>query len=50
MQLTHIAVAAFSLTQEGYAYVLLRDQEIVERSKQLNVIPLLMIRNFRRKW
>ena len=46
-QLTYIAVAAFSLTEEGYAYVLLRDQEIVVRSKQLDVTPLLMIRNFR---
>jgi spore germination protein len=44
-QLTYIAVAAFSVTEEGYAYVTLRDQEIVLRSKQLNVIPLLMIRN-----
>ncbi|WP_428910921.1 glycosyl hydrolase family 18 protein [Niallia sp. Krafla_26] len=46
-ELTYIAVAAFSVTEEGYAYVFLRDQEIVERSKRLNVIPLLMIRNFR---
>jgi spore germination protein len=46
-ELTYIAVAAFSITEEGYAYVLLRDQEIVVRSKQLNVSPLLMIRNFR---
>ena len=46
-ELTYIAVAAFSITEEGYAYVILRDQEIVVRSKQLNVSPLLMIRNFR---
>ena len=46
-ELTYIAVAAFSITEEGYAYVLLRDQEIVVRSKKLNVSPLLMIRNFR---
>ena len=46
-QLSYIAVAAFSMTEEGYAYVTLRDQEIVVRSKQLNVTPLLMIRNFR---
>ena len=46
-QLSYIAVAAFSMTEEGYAYVTLRDQEIVVRSKQLNVTPLLMIRNYR---
>ena len=45
-ELTYIGVAAFSITEEGYAYVILRDQEIVVRSKQLNVSPLLMIRNF----
>ncbi|WP_338471710.1 LysM peptidoglycan-binding domain-containing protein [Niallia sp. XMNu-256] len=46
-QLTYIAVAAFSITEEGNAYALLKDQLIVERSKQLNVSPLLMIRNFK---
>lgn len=46
-QLTYIAVAAFTVTEEGNAYVFLRDQEIVARSKQINVTPLLMIRNFR---
>ena len=45
-QLTFIGLAAFSLTEEGYAFVALRDQEIVARSKQLNITPLLMIRNF----
>lgn len=48
-RLTYIAVAAFSVTEEGYAYVFLRDQEIVARSKQLNVTPLLMIRNVSRE-
>ena len=45
-QLTFIGLAAFSLTEEGYAFVALRDQEIVVKSKELNVTPLLMIRNF----
>lgn len=44
-QLTYLAIVAFSLTQEGHAYVLLNDQELVARSRQNNVVPLLMIRN-----
>lgn len=44
--LTYLAVVAFSLTSEGYAYVELDDLELVSRSWQLNVTPLLMIRNF----
>lgn len=45
-QLTYIAVVSYSLTAEGYAYVLLEDREIVARSRQLNIVPLLMIRNY----
>lgn len=45
-ELTYLAVVAFSLTEEGYAYVLLNDLELVSRSRQHNVTPLLMIRNF----
>ncbi len=41
-QLTYLAVV-----EEGYAYVELNDSAIVSRSRQLNVIPLLMIRNFK---
>ncbi len=44
-QLTYLAIVAFSLTQEGYAYVLLDDRQLVSRSRQSNVVPLLMIRN-----
>lgn len=44
-QLTYLAVVAFSLTAKGEAYVLLNDRELVSRSRQLNVTPLLMIRN-----
>jgi spore germination protein len=46
-QLTFLAISAFSLTDEGDAYVELNDSLIVSRSRQLNVIPLLMIRNFK---
>ncbi|WP_338451123.1 LysM peptidoglycan-binding domain-containing protein [Niallia oryzisoli] len=44
-QLTYLAIAAYSLTNEGYAFMKLNDGGLVERSRQLNVIPLLMIRN-----
>lgn len=46
-QLTYLAVAAFTLTDEGYAYNELADQAIVLRSRERNVIPLLMIRNLK---
>jgi spore germination protein len=43
--LTFLAVAAYSFTDEGYAFVGMDDTAIVKRSKELNVIPLLMIQN-----
>jgi spore germination protein len=46
-QLTYLAVVAYSLTDEGYAYAVLNDTDIITRSWQRNVIPLLMIRNFK---
>jgi spore germination protein len=45
-QLTYLAVVAYSFTAEGYAYNEIEDTAIVARSKQLNITPLLMIRNF----
>jgi spore germination protein len=45
-QLTYLAVVAYSFTAEGYAYNEIEDAAIVSRSKQLNITPLLMIRNF----
>ncbi|MEH7274490.1 glycosyl hydrolase family 18 protein [Neobacillus vireti] len=45
-QLTYLAVVAYAFTSEGYAYNLIQDTAIVARSKQLNITPLLMIRNF----
>jgi spore germination protein len=45
-QLTYLAVVAYSFTAKGYAYNEIEDSAIVARSKQLNITPLLMIRNF----
>lgn len=45
--LTYLAIVSYTMTDEGYAYVLLEDREIIARSKELNVSPLLMIRNYR---
>ena len=45
-QLTYLAVVAYSFTAEGYAYNEIEDSAIVSRSKQLDITPLLMIRNF----
>ncbi|WP_332632742.1 LysM peptidoglycan-binding domain-containing protein [Halalkalibacter flavus] len=44
-QLTYLAVVSYSFTEEGWAYVDLPDDQIPERARQLNVVPLLMIRN-----
>ncbi|WP_342431762.1 glycosyl hydrolase family 18 protein [Neobacillus sp. FSL H8-0543] len=45
-QLTYLAVVAYSFTNEGYAYNEIEDLVIVRRSLELNITPLLMIRNF----
>lgn len=45
-QLTYLAVVAYSFTTEGYAFNEIEDTAIVAKSKQLNITPLLMIRNF----
>lgn len=44
--LTYLSIVSYSLTNEGYAYILLDDTELITESKRLNVVPLLMIRNF----
>ena len=46
-QLTYLAIVAYSLTDEGYAYAELNDAVIIRRSWQRNVTPLLMIRNLK---
>ena len=43
--LTYVAVVAFSFTDEGYAYVIGNDAPIVRKSRELNVIPLLLVQN-----
>lgn len=45
-QLTFLSIVAYSFTEEGFAYNEIEDTELVARSKQLNIAPLLMIRNF----
>lgn len=44
-KLTFLAVAAYSFTAEGYAYLGMDDTAIVKRSKELNVIPMLLVQN-----
>ncbi|MFL6561615.1 MAG: glycosyl hydrolase family 18 protein, partial [Bacillus sp. (in: firmicutes)] len=43
--LTYVAVVAYSFTKEGYAFNQVKDAALVARSKQLNIVPLMMIRN-----
>ncbi|MFC3883586.1 LysM peptidoglycan-binding domain-containing protein [Bacillus songklensis] len=44
--LTYLAIVAYSFTTEGNVVAELNDTTIISRSKQLNVIPLLTVRNF----
>lgn len=44
--LTYLAVVAYSFTNEGFAFNESDDTAIVDRCNQLNITPLLMIRNF----
>jgi spore germination protein len=45
-QLTYLAVVAYSFTNEGFAFNEIEDSAIVTKCKQVNITPLLMIRNF----
>lgn len=45
-QLTYVAVVAYSFTNEGFAYNIIEDSAIVAKCKQVNIKPLLMIRNY----
>ncbi|QCJ42987.1 LysM peptidoglycan-binding domain-containing protein [Bacillus sp. S3] len=45
-QLTYGAIVAYSFTEEGYAYNETEDADIIARCMELNITPLLMIRNF----
>jgi spore germination protein len=44
-KLTFLAIVGYSFTNEGYAYAGMDDSAIVIRSKELNVIPLLVVQN-----
>lgn len=46
-QLTYLAITAYSLTDQGFAYNVLEDRKIVTKSREVHVIPLLMIRNLK---
>ncbi|PKG21754.1 LysM peptidoglycan-binding domain-containing protein [Niallia nealsonii] len=45
-QLTYVAIVNYSFTAEGFAFYQIDDSAIISRCKQLNIIPLLMIRNY----
>ena len=45
-QLTYLAIVNYSFTTEGFAFYQIDDFAIITRCKQLNITPLLMIRNF----
>ena len=45
-QLSFVAIVAYSFTNEGFTYMEADDSAIVEKSKQVGVTPLLMLRNF----
>ncbi|MFJ7726987.1 glycosyl hydrolase family 18 protein [Neobacillus sp. NPDC097160] len=44
--LTYLAIVAYSFTNEGFAFNTIEDASIVMRCKELNITPLLMIRNY----
>src|ERR1700730_17869823 len=44
-QLTYLAVVAYSFTNEGFAYNEIDDSAIVAKCKQVNITPLLLIKN-----
>ncbi|MEH7097421.1 glycosyl hydrolase family 18 protein [Neobacillus vireti] len=45
-QLTYVAVVNYAFTNEGYAFAQIDDTAIVTKCRQLNMTPLLMIRNY----
>ncbi|EKN64845.1 glycosyl hydrolase [Neobacillus bataviensis LMG 21833] len=45
-QLTYLAIVSYSFTNEGFAFNVTNDAAIVTRCKELNITPLLMIRNY----
>jgi spore germination protein len=45
-QLSYLAIVNYSFTEEGYAFRVIEDSAIITKCKQVNITPLLMIRNF----
>jgi spore germination protein len=45
-QLSYVAVVNYAFTNEGYAFSQIDDTAIVTKCRQLNMTPLLMIRNY----
>ena len=45
-QLTYLAVVAYFMTNEGWAYNHTEDRALVAKSKELKVTPLLVLQNF----
>ncbi|MGG1400332.1 glycosyl hydrolase family 18 protein [Bacillus salipaludis] len=45
-QLTYLAIVAYSFTEEGFAFNEIEDSDIITKCNQLNITPLLMIRNY----
>ncbi|MFK9094819.1 glycosyl hydrolase family 18 protein [Bacillus salipaludis] len=45
-KLTYLAIVAYSFTKEGFAFNTIEDASIVMRCKELNITPLMMIRNY----
>ncbi len=44
--LTYLAITAYSFRADGTAYRLLDDTSVIKKSKDLGILPLLMIRNY----
>ncbi|WP_026694170.1 glycosyl hydrolase family 18 protein [Peribacillus kribbensis] len=44
--ITYLAVTAFTFSEKGHAYAELDDGGIVQRARELGVLPLLMVRNY----
>ncbi|MGM0788551.1 LysM peptidoglycan-binding domain-containing protein [Bacillus infantis] len=44
--LTYLAITAYSFQADGTAYMILDDNSMINKSKELGILPLLMIRNY----
>ncbi|WP_342042729.1 LysM peptidoglycan-binding domain-containing protein [Bacillus sp. OTU2372] len=45
-QLTYLAIVNYAFTSEGFAFAQIDDSAIITKCRQLNITPLLMIRNY----